>query len=78
MLQVKSLVLYFFFLILKVFFDLTPDVVYKQSGFLKTLLKKSFKFVLYEGSNSVLLNLDLMLLPAEINFIILEVLAMSK
>lgn len=67
MLQMKSLVLYFFLLVLKISFNLTLDIVYKRSRFFKTLLKKGLKFVLYEEKNSVLFNLSFVFLLAEIN-----------
>ena len=72
MLQVKSLVLYFFLLILGVSFDFTPDIVNKRGRFSETLLEEGLEFVPSEKSNSVLLNLSLMLLPAEVNSILKE------
>lgn len=64
----KNPVLNFFLLILKIFFNLTSDVIYKNRRLLKTFLEKNFKFVLYEGGNSVLFNLSLVLLPVKIEF----------
>ena len=65
----RNLVLYFFLLVLQVSFDFTPDIVNKRSRFFKTLSEKSLKFVPSEGSNPVPLNLSLVLLPAEVDFI---------
>lgn len=62
-------VLYCFLLVLGVFFDLIPDIVNKRGGFFKTLLKESLKFVPCEGSYPVSLNLSLVLLLAEVDYI---------
>lgn len=43
-------------------------MIYKDSRFSKTLLKKSLKFILYEGVSFVLFNLNLILLPMEVDF----------
>lgn len=67
MLQVKSLILYFFLLILRVFFNLTPNVIHKRDRFSKTLLEKNLEFVLYKQVGSVLLSSSFMLLPPEID-----------
>lgn len=70
MMQVKKPVLYFFLLVLQVFFDFTPDVVNKRGRFSKILSEKCFKFVLSEESNPVPLNLNLVLLPIKVDFIL--------
>ena len=72
MLQVRSPVLYFFLLVLRVFFDFSSDVVYKRSGFSKTLSKEGFEFILNEKVYPVLLNLSFVLLPSEIDPILEE------
>lgn len=46
-----------------------PDTIYKYDIFAKTLLEKGIEFVLYKGSNFVLLNLSLMLLSTKVNYI---------
>lgn len=69
MLQVRSLVLYFFLLVLQVSFDFTLDIINKRGGLSKTLLKESFKFVLSKDSNLIPLNLSLVLLPMEVDSI---------
>lgn len=40
-----SLVLYFFSLILKVFFNLAPNIIYKCGRFFKILLEKGLKLI---------------------------------
>lgn len=55
---------------LRVFFDFIPDAIWKHGRFAKTLSEKSLEFVLYKESNPVLLNLSLMLLPAEDDLIL--------
>ena len=57
---------------MRVSFDFVSNVVYKCSRFSMTLLKESFEFVLCESSNPVLLNLNLVLLSAEVNLILEE------
>lgn len=63
----RSSGLYFFLLVLRVFFNLTPDIIHKRNRFFKILLEKDFKFVLCEKSDPVPLNLSLMLLLAEVD-----------
>lgn len=65
----KSLILYFFLLILKVLFHLAPDTVYKCGQFSKTLSKKGLKFVPKVEINLILFFEELILLPSEVNFI---------
>lgn len=60
-------VLYFLLLILRVFFNVISDIVYKSNKLSKAFLEKNFEFVLYEGNNLVMLNLSFVLLLAEIN-----------
>lgn len=72
MLQIKNPVLYFFLLILRIYFNLIPDIIPKRIKFFKTLLKESFKFVLYELGNLILLRFGFMLLPVEDDFIAKE------
>ena len=72
MLQVRSPVLYFSLLVLGVFFDFTADVVNKRGRFSKTLSKGGLEFVSSERSNPVPLNLNLVLLPAEVDPILEE------
>ena len=59
--------MYFFFLVLRVFFDFAPDIVNKCSGFSEILSKKDLEFVPSEEGNPIPLNLSLVLLPAEVN-----------
>lgn len=69
MFQIRSLVsLKFFLLILRFFFNLTLDIIYKCNRFFKAFLKKNFKFVLYKNNNLILFNLSLILLLVKIDF----------
>lgn len=54
---------------LRILFNLYPDVSYKQYRFFKTLLEKGFKFVPSKGGGIVALNLGLVLLLAKVNLI---------
>ena len=63
----KSLVLYFFLLVLRISFDFTPDVINKRGGYSKTLSKEWLEFVPSKGNDLVPLNLSLVLLPAEVD-----------
>lgn len=60
-------VLYFFLLILRVLFNLTPDIVYKCSGLPKALSKKGLKLVPCKRGNPVSFDLSLILLLTEID-----------
>lgn len=51
MYQVKSAILHFFLLILRVLFNLVLDAIYKYGGFSKALLEKSLEFVLGDKIN---------------------------
>lgn len=66
----KSSVLYFFLLVLKFFFNLIPDGIYKYNKFFKTFLKKGLKFVSYKKGNFVSFNSRFILLLAKVNFIL--------
>lgn len=65
----RSLVLYFFRLILGVYFNLTPYIIHKRSRFSETFLEKGFEFVPYRGSGPVTFNPGLMLLLVEVDLI---------
>lgn len=52
-------------LVLKVFFYLTPDIVYKNSLFPKAFRQKNFKFIPNRRDCTITLNLGLVLLPPE-------------
>lgn len=62
--------MYFFKLILKVFFDLILDTVYKYDGFFKTLLEKNFKFISSKRNCTFVFYLSFMLLLAKINLVL--------
>lgn len=72
MLQVKSLVLYFFLLILEIeiFLNFFPDIIHKCDRFSKILSKKSLKFVLYKWGNPILLSLGFVLFSAEVDSVL--------
>lgn len=63
----RSPVLYFFLLMLKVLFNLILDAVYKRSRFSKAFSEEGLKLVPGRGSSLITLNLGLMLLPAEVD-----------
>lgn len=65
----RNLVLYFFLLVLRVLFNLASDVVYKCSGFAKTLPEEGLKFVSGRGSGPTMLDPGFMLLPAKVDSI---------
>lgn len=65
--QVKNPVLYFFLLVLRGPFDLTPDVVHKCNRFSETFLEKSLEIVSCRGSDLIIFGPGLMLLPPEVD-----------
>lgn len=52
--------------------NLYSDNHHKRGGFSKTLPKKSLKFVLSREGSSVAFNINLILLPVKIDFVIEE------
>lgn len=56
-------------MVLKVFFNLSSDIIHKYSRLSKILLEKSLKLVLYGVCGLVMFDLGLVLLPAEIDLI---------
>ena len=60
-------ILYFLLLVLKIPFDISPDISYKQGRFSKALPEKGLKFVLSRGDGIVAFNLSFVLLLAEVN-----------
>lgn len=69
MLQVKSLIFYFFLLVIEILFNFYLDIGYKQDKFSKILPKKYLKFVLSRENSIVALNLNIVLLLAEIDLV---------
>ena len=67
MLQVKSSILYFLLLVLRIPLDLGPDASHKQGRFSKTLPEKGLEFVPSRGDGIVTFNLSFVLLLAEVN-----------
>ena len=65
----RASILYFFFLVLGISLNFGPDVGYKRGRFPKTLLEKGLEFDLSEKGGPVALNLDLMLLLAEVDLV---------
>lgn len=67
--QVKSLILYLYLLVLRISLDCNLDGSHKNNRFSKTLLKKKFEFVPCRRYNTLAFNLGLLLLPVEVNII---------
>lgn len=65
----KSLILNFFLGVLKILFGFNPVVGHKNGGFFEILLERSLKFVSSKRDGTVLFNLSLILLSAEVDFI---------
>lgn len=61
--------MYFVLLILGVWFNLTSNMIHKNSKLSETFWEKDLKLVLYEGSDHVTCNISLMLLPVELDLI---------
>ncbi len=61
----SSLILDFFLLVLRVPFNLAPDVVYEGGGFCKVFPQKDFKFVQGRGCGIVTFKPAFMFLPLE-------------
>lgn len=68
----KSPILNFFLLVFRISLDFCPDAGHKDDRFSKALPKKSFKFVPSKRNNTIAFNLDLVLLPAKVDFILEE------
>lgn len=66
----KSVVLYFFMLVLEILLNLSLDICYKNSKFLKTLLEKSLKFVSNNEDSILAFYLSFILLLAKIDLIL--------
>lgn len=65
----RSLILYFFLLLLRIPLNLGLDIGHKRSRFPKILSKKGLEFIPSKGSGNVAFDLSLVLLPAEIDLI---------
>lgn len=57
-------------LVLKILLNLSPDADHKGVRFFEILVKKGFEFVSSKKSNTIIFNLDFILLPAETNLIL--------
>lgn len=68
----KSLVLNFLFLILKIPLNLNLNASHKYNGFSKTLLEKSLEFILSGRGGTIVFDLSLMLPLTKIDFIAKE------
>lgn len=68
----RNRILYFFLLVLKLFFNLTLNIIYKRSGFPKAFLKKDLKFVSCRRVSLVKFHLGLMLLVTKVDSILEE------
>lgn len=65
-----NLILYFFLLIPKTFFNLALNTIYKHNRFFKALLETNFKFVLSKKISFIFFFLYLVLLLSKLNSII--------
>lgn len=59
--------MYFLLLVLKIPIHLSLDIGCKKSKFSKTLLEKSFEFILNKRGNIITLNLGFLLLQIKVN-----------
>lgn len=59
----------FFLLVFKISLDFNLNAGYKSSRFFKNLLEKSFEFVLSEKDNTVIFNMDFLLLSVKVDLI---------
>lgn len=66
----KSLILNFLLLVLRILLDFCPNANYKDGRFSKALLEKNLKFVPSRRVGNVALNLSLVLLLAEVDSIL--------
>lgn len=66
----RSLVLNFLLLVLKISLNLSLDAIYKYCRFSKTILEKSLKFILNKKNRTIAFNLNFVLLPAKVNLIL--------
>lgn len=72
MLQIKILILDLFLLVLRIRLDFSLDAGYKSSRFSKTLLKEGHEFVSNKKNGIAAFNLDLILLLAKIDSILVK------
>lgn len=66
----KSLICYFFLLILEISLHFNLDASHKWGRFFKTLLEKDFKFILNRNNSIIAFNLSFVLLLAEVNLVL--------
>lgn len=59
----------FFLLVLGLPLNLSLDISYKHCGISKILLEKNLKFIPSKRSGTIVFNLNLVLLPAEVDLI---------
>lgn len=72
MLQVRSPILYFFLLVLKILLNFCSDISYKQDKFFEILSKKSLEFIFNRENNTIAFNLSLLLLLVKVDSITKE------
>lgn len=70
MLQIETPILNFFLLVLRISLNLSSDTSHEESRFSKVFLEKSFKFVSNKRDGTIAFNMDLTLLPAEVDLIL--------
>lgn len=65
---IESLILNFLFLLLRVLFNPTPDVIYKHNKFFKIFEQKNLKFVVYKEISLFTFKLGFILLSINADF----------
>lgn len=68
----KSLVLNFLLLVLRIPLNFSPNTSHKYNEFFKTLSEKDFEFFPNRENGNVIFNLSFVLLTAKIDFVIKE------
>lgn len=71
-LQIESPILNLLLLVLKILLDLNLDVSHGGGGSSKVLLEKAFEFISNKRDDTIAFNLDLLLLPTKVDFILEE------
>lgn len=66
-LQIKNPILNFLLLELKILIDFSSDASHENDRFFETLAEKSLKFIANRKNGIITFNLDLVLLPVEVD-----------
>lgn len=70
MLQIENLILNFLLLVLRILLDFSSDAGYKSDRFFEILPKKGIEFVASRRNDTVVFNLNFMLLPTKVDHIL--------